>query len=42
MKGVDCLPEGYGITPQDLQDTAEKQGTDDPAEGASCSCAPAG
>ena len=30
MKGVDCLPEGYGITPQDLQDTAEKQGTDIP------------
>ena len=28
MKGVDCLPEGYGITPQDLQDTAEKQGVD--------------
>jgi kynurenine formamidase len=30
MKGVDCLPEGYGITPQDLQDTAEKQGTEIP------------
>src|SRR5918911_3785 len=24
-KGVDCPPEGYGITPEDLQETARKQ-----------------
>src|SRR6266446_4590899 len=30
MQGVDCLPEGYAITPKDLQDTAAKQGTDIP------------
>ena len=29
-KGVDCLPEGYGITPEDLQETARKQGTEIP------------
>jgi kynurenine formamidase len=30
MHGVDCLPEGYAITPQDLQDCAAKQGTEIP------------
>ena len=30
MHGVDQLEAGYAITPQDLQDTAEKQGTDIP------------
>jgi kynurenine formamidase len=28
MHGVDCLPEGYGITPKDLQDCVAKQGVD--------------
>jgi kynurenine formamidase len=28
MHGVDCLPEGYGITPQDLQDCVSKQGVE--------------
>ena len=28
MHGVDCLDEGYGITPQDLQDTVAKQGVE--------------
>ena len=28
MHGVDCLPEGYGITPQDLQDCVAKQGVE--------------
>jgi kynurenine formamidase len=28
MKGVDCLPDGYGITPQDLQDTIKHQGVE--------------
>jgi kynurenine formamidase len=30
MHGVDCLDEGYAITPQDLQDCASKQGTEIP------------
>ena len=25
MKGVDCLPDGYAVTPRDLQSTARKQ-----------------
>lgn len=25
MHGVDCLPDSYAVTPQDLQDTAKKQ-----------------
>jgi kynurenine formamidase len=28
MHGVDCLPEGYAITPQDLQDCVAKQGVE--------------
>jgi len=28
MQGVDCLPEGYGITPKDLQDCVAKQGVE--------------
>ena len=28
MHGVDCLPEGYGITPKDLQDCVAKQGVE--------------
>ncbi len=26
MKGVDCLPDSYAVTPRDLQSTARKQG----------------
>jgi kynurenine formamidase len=26
MKGVDCLPDSYSVTPKDLQSTARKQG----------------
>jgi len=28
MHGVDCLPDSYAVTPQDLQDTAKKQGVE--------------
>ena len=27
-QGVDCLPDSYAVTPQDLQDTAAKQGVE--------------
>jgi kynurenine formamidase len=28
MKGVDCLPDSYAVTPKDLQSTARKQGVE--------------
>ena len=32
LHGVDCLPDGYAITPEDLQKAARRAGRDDPAE----------
>ena len=41
LHGVDCLPDGYAITPEDLQDARAKQGVE-LRRRTSCSSAPAG